>query len=168
MSGIVHLVTEISRLADDDWSTLRDLRLAALTDAPTAFGSTLTDELPLNEQAWRARVRDSAWFVATVDGRPVGLARGGQADSAGEWELLSMWVAPAHRGRGASTQLVDAVISWGQANGAGRFTLWVTEGNEPARRLYARHGFVPTGQRQPLPSNPDLHEIEMAHDLNGS
>ena len=39
--------------------------------------------------------------------------------------------------------------------------LCVTESNESARRLYRRHGFVETGRRKPLPSNPELHEEEM-------
>ena len=39
--------------------------------------------------------------------------------------------------------------------------LWVAEANEPARRLYERYGFTPTGDRQPLPSNPAVPEIRM-------
>jgi RimJ/RimL family protein N-acetyltransferase len=37
----------------------------------------------------------------------------------------------------------------------------VTEKNEPARRLYERCGFVPSGNRQPLPSDPSVEEIQM-------
>jgi ribosomal protein S18 acetylase RimI-like enzyme len=43
--------------------------------------------------------------------------------------------------------------------------LWVTETNKPARRLYERCGFKPTGERQPLPSNPALGELAMARPL---
>jgi ribosomal protein S18 acetylase RimI-like enzyme len=43
--------------------------------------------------------------------------------------------------------------------------LWVAEANEPARRLYERYGFTPTGDRQPLPSNPAVPEIRMRRPL---
>jgi ribosomal protein S18 acetylase RimI-like enzyme len=43
--------------------------------------------------------------------------------------------------------------------------LWVTEANRPARLLYERCGFTLTGERQPLPSNPDLGEIGMTFPL---
>jgi RimJ/RimL family protein N-acetyltransferase len=41
----------------------------------------------------------------------------------------------------------------------------VTDNNKPARRLYERCGFTPTGERQPLPSNPALGELAMTRDL---
>jgi ribosomal protein S18 acetylase RimI-like enzyme len=40
--------------------------------------------------------------------------------------------------------------------------LWVTETNKAARRMYERSGFTPTGERQPLPSDPALMELAMA------
>jgi hypothetical protein len=43
--------------------------------------------------------------------------------------------------------------------------LWVTETNKPARMLYERCGFSPTGERQPLPSKPHLSEIAMTRPL---
>src|ERR1700751_4674610 len=43
--------------------------------------------------------------------------------------------------------------------------LWVTVPNAPARRLYERFGFIPTGERQPLPSDPALLEIRMNRTL---
>jgi ribosomal protein S18 acetylase RimI-like enzyme len=47
-----------------------------------------------------------------------------------------------------------------------RVHLWVAESNRSARLLYERCGFRPTGERQPLPSNPQLPEIAMARSLD--
>jgi hypothetical protein len=43
--------------------------------------------------------------------------------------------------------------------------LWVTESNSPARLLYQRRGFSLTGERQPLPANPDIGEVGMTRPL---
>ena len=39
----------------------------------------------------------------------------------------------------------------GWAAGTQTLTLWVTEGNDPAKRLYESLGFQPTGERADLP-----------------
>jgi hypothetical protein len=40
--------------------------------------------------------------------------------------------------------------------------LWVADGNTAAMRAYERAGFVPTGRRQPLPSDPAVGEEQWA------
>jgi len=47
-----------------DWETLRQLRLAALADAPDAFASTLEAEVAYPDEVWRQRAEGgptSAW-----------------------------------------------------------------------------------------------------------
>jgi len=75
------------------------------------------------------------------------------------------WQAPRARGRGLGEALIGTVIDWAGARNAASVHLWVTETNKPARLLYERCGFSPTGERQPLPSNPVLGEIGMARPL---
>ena len=50
-----------------DWETLRQLRLAALADAPDAFASTLEAEVAYPDEVWRQRAEGgptSANFIA--------------------------------------------------------------------------------------------------------
>ncbi len=101
--------------------------------------------------------------VLAVDGEEtVGLVRAfAPSEDAESAELVSMWVAPQARGHGVGRQLVAAVIDWARHRSADRVDLWVTETNDPARWLYESCGFVVTGERQPLPSNPSLSEVAM-------
>ena len=158
----------VLRLAEDDWRQLREVRLAALAEAPTAFGSSLRREQGFDEVRWRAWARSAAMFVAVVDESPVGMAAGVAGKSGGQRKLVAMWVDPRWRGRDTALSLMRSVIDWAGAEGAERVTLWVAQGNDSARRLYERRGFRLTGVRKPLPSNPALWIDEMALDLPSS
>lgn len=163
MDGMV-LVREITA---DDWELMRDVRLAALAEAPSAFGSTYAREADFTEERWRGRISErSVTFFAheeTADATPAGLA--GVYVEDGAAELVSMWVRPSARGLGVGEALVEAAAAWAKTRDFGTLFLWVTESNAPAVRLYERLGFTPTGERQPLPSDPALAEIRMSREL---
>ena len=76
-----------------------------------------------------------------------------------------MYVRPRARGRGVGEALIATVVDWAAARNAATVHLWVTETNKPARLLYERCGFTPTGERQSLPSNPALDEVAMSRPL---
>ncbi len=148
-----------------DWQALRDIRLHALRDAPYAFGSTYAREATFEEAEWRRRAaRDGSFMAFLPEVGPAGLAGGFQAE-AGPVELVAMFVRPQARGRGVGEALIDAVIAWARQKDAASVHLWVTETNQPARRLYERCGFTVTPERQPLPSDPALGEIGMTRPL---
>jgi ribosomal protein S18 acetylase RimI-like enzyme len=141
-----------------DWQALRQLRLRALADAPDAFASTLEEEVAFPEEVWRQRAEGgpaSANFIAREGGVDVGLAAVfAEPDVPGRMHLVSMWVAPRYRRRGVARALVDQAVRWAAERRAREVGLWVADQNTAARRLYERLGFRPTGERQPLPSNP--------------
>jgi GNAT superfamily N-acetyltransferase len=153
---------DIERIDPDRWRMYRGVRLAALGDAPYAFGSRLEWERALGESEWRERLERRTQFIALADGQPVGTV-GARPGRERETELVSMWVAPHVRGMGLGDGLIGAVIDEARAEGADSIVLWVSEGNEPAERLYARNGFVRTGRTQPLDDDdPDRGtEFEM-------
>lgn len=156
----------VREISADDWELMRDVRLAALAEAPDAFGSTYAREVAFGEQQWRGRISDrSVTFLAYTDPTeaPAGLA--GVYVEDGTADLVSMWVRPGYRGRGVGEALVDAAACWAKEHDFGSLWLWVTETNGAARRLYERCFFTTTGGRQPLPSNPALAEIRMSRAL---
>ena len=148
-----------------DWEALRRLRLRALADAPRAFASTLEAELAFPDDVWRRRAGDdpgSATFIASDGGADIGLARiFAEPDPPGRTHLVSMWVDPGHRRRGVARTLIDRAVRWATEHRADEVILWVADQNAAARRLYERIGFRPTGERQPLPSDPAQGESLM-------
>jgi GNAT superfamily N-acetyltransferase len=124
---------------------VRAVRLAALADSPSAFGSTPERE-QYYEERWREWSRNVATFLASRDGIPVGM--GGMAvDSADERTVVAMWVHPEHRRMGIATALLDAVRMRARADGATKLVLWVTRSKgaattstlEPASRRQVNH-----------------------------
>ena len=157
----------VREIAKDDWEQMRDVRLAALAEAPSAFGSSYAREAAFTEEQWRGRISErSVTFFARVDSAgsaPAGLA--GVYVEDGTANLVSMWVRPPARGLGVGKALIEAAAAWAKARGFAALFLWVTEPNTSARRLYEQCGFTPTGERQPLPSDPALTEIWMSRTL---
>jgi GNAT superfamily N-acetyltransferase len=148
----------VARVATQQWRDVRDARLRALSDSPGAFASSHAREVGADDATWQQRVDDGAWFVARDGTEPVGLVAGVADRETGGPHLISMWVDPRARGRGVGLALVDAVKDWAAAAGGSQLILWVADGNDGARRLYERCGFLDTGRRQPLPSDPTVGE----------
>ena len=139
----------IRRGVPEDWAASKALRLRALADSPAAFSSTLEHELAYDDDVWATRLERAATFFAVDSGDDfVGTVTGiaDRHEPVGR-EVVAMWVAPEWRGRGVGGALLDAVVEWARAEGAASIALWVADGNDPARRLYERCGFVDTGQR---------------------
>ncbi|MEP6477697.1 MAG: GNAT family N-acetyltransferase [Actinomycetota bacterium] len=149
----------IARLGPGEWDVYRDIRLAALEDAPSAFGSQLAAERDRTEAEWRDRLEHRTQFVALDDGRPVATA-GCLTEVDGAAELVSMWVAPPARGTGVADLLVEAVVADALDRGCETIVLWVSDGNEVAEGLYARHGFARTGREQPVDVGQPLRGME--------
>jgi GNAT superfamily N-acetyltransferase len=157
----------------DEGQKLREIRLRALAESPSAFGSTLAETEARPEAYWRERAErdatatESVLVVADDDSGWVGLAGGCIDNCSGvrRAELISMWVDPAYRGRSLGRYLVEHIVAWARHRNAERVTLWVTQGNTPAISLYTRCGFRATGVTQRLPSNPALLEQQMVLDL---
>lgn len=145
-------MVSIRRISTEDFEVVKRLRLAALADAPSAFESELAEEQAMPEEAWQRRLGSNVagiktvGFLAVVDGTEQGLVVGVRdADIA---ELVSLWVAPCARGRGAGRALTEAVCSWAKARGCAEVVLSVTETNATATALYRNAGFELTGENQ--------------------
>lgn len=149
---------DVRAATEADWAALRTVRLAALSDAPTAFGVRHADAAAVGEDGWRERAagRMGPRFWLAWDGiEPVGLAGGGVA-SDGRYHLIAMWLAPAWRGAGVAARLVDAVKAHAAALDQASIVLDVAPENMRAAAFYRRCGFVFIDEWEPLASHPAI------------
>lgn len=160
------------RIQPDDGRRLKEVRLRALLTDPDAFGASYEDAASHGDDHWEERATAAAsgneQFIAIAEdgGRVVGMVGAYTPQDASHLRhLVSTWVAPEARGKGLGSELVVSVVEWARTTGASEVTLWVVDGNRPAIALYEGAGFVPTGERQPLPSNPSLVESLMSLSL---
>jgi GNAT superfamily N-acetyltransferase len=151
----------VRRIRPEDWPVARFLRLRGLGDAPGAFAKTYQEESVQPDAYWIDRAAAAcsgngrATFLAFDGRRPAGITTG-IVDDDGQPQLVSIWVDPSLRGRRLGESLVNAVVQWALDGGFERISLWVTEGNDPAIRLYQRLGFQPTDRTDALRPGSDL------------
>jgi GNAT superfamily N-acetyltransferase len=153
----------IRRLAPDETELLKELRLSALVDAPSAFASTYEQAAAVADDDWRFLLRPEGHptFVWEHERGTQGMAVGAHDDAVTDVvHLFAMWVRPGARGGGVADALVARVLEWAREQSARFVRLHVTSDNEDAERLYARHGFVRTG-RSRLRERDGLLENEM-------
>jgi GNAT superfamily N-acetyltransferase len=155
----------VARVGEDSWRSWREVRLAALADAPGAFADTFAEAAALPERDWRAMARTGAIFIASAGPEPVGVAAGVSRAAPAERGLGAMWVAPPWRGAGAAPMLAGAVIAWARSEGAARLMLWVPADHPRARAFYERQGFRATGRSRPFPGSGARSICEMSLDL---
>lgn len=148
-----------------DWEALKTIRLAALLDAPTAFGVSHQAAAAYTEAQWRQRAATGGtafWLAFEDDGdAPVGMI-GGAVDGQGQYNLIGMWVAGPYRGSGAARQLVDAVKAHAVEQGHARIVLDVAPENARAARFYLNQGFTFLDEWEPLESHPEIRVQKMA------
>ncbi|HEV7934562.1 MAG TPA: GNAT family N-acetyltransferase [Actinomadura sp.] len=159
---------EVRRLTEHEWQIWRDVRLAALRDAPDAFHSTLEREQAYDQARWRDMAKP-AWgvkVVAFAGDSPVGVVGGYVCQEVeGAVDLFGMWVSPAARGSGVGAELVREVIAWANERDYAEMRLWVVDGNEHAQRLYVRLGFTATDEFSAHPRDRSARYQLMIRDL---
>ena len=174
MSGDDHGVAVIRWIRPDEVEVYREFRLRALADAPYAFSDSTAAALARSPRFWVERVAQTSaglTSVLVVAADPLTDAWLGMTGCYLDDEdptaanVVSVWVEPAARRRGLAGRLVRAACAWARDRGVTTARLWVTASNLGPQRIYRAAGFTLTGARHPLPSNPDLEEVEMAHTL---
>ncbi len=142
----------IRGLGPDDAAAYLALRLLALRESPTAFGTSYEEEVGRSlDEVRRALHTAFGWNLlgAFIGEALVGMARLDREESLKERHrasLRSMYVHPAHRRAGVGRVLVQEQLDIAHTMpGLRQITLAVTAGNAPAISLYESFGFTSYG-----------------------
>jgi RimJ/RimL family protein N-acetyltransferase len=138
---------EVRRLLPADAARYRDIRLEGLQQSPEAFGSIYEIESAEPLSWFAERLGDSAIFGGFDGPDLLGIVgffikRGAKETHKGV--LWGMYVRASARKTGLGRRLAEAIIDHARQR-VEILQLRVVAGNEPARRLYARLGFVDYG-----------------------
>ena len=176
MTGSVAVCETVTvrRVEEADWPLLRAVRLEMLADSPSAYLETVTDAHQRTEEQWRARARrgSSGGTDLALAAEPAGTTARWVAylacfvDGPGRAHLVSVYVAPEHRGTGLAGAMVDEVRRWARDEARVQsLHLYVHEDNVRARAFYRRNGFAETGRSLPYELNPAELDLEMDQSL---
>jgi ribosomal protein S18 acetylase RimI-like enzyme len=161
----------LERITADNVFVFKAVRLAALKDSPSAFGSTYAKESRFSDADWLKRV--TTWtsvraigYLAMDSGTACGIAAGflDEHDPI-KAHLVSMWVAPEHRRCGIGQTLIAAIVDWTRDHGVQELHLMVTCSNTVAIKFYERLGFSMTGYTEPYPNDVSVVEYEMSRPI---
>jgi GNAT superfamily N-acetyltransferase len=148
------------------------VRLRALQDFPSAFGSTYEKESRFSEADWLKRAiawtREGSIAYLTMDREePCGIVAGFlDKEDSRRAHVASMWVAPAYRRGGLGNALINAIETWAEGLDVTELQLMVTNINRGAIQFYVHLGFAMTGVTEPYPNDPALFEYQMLKKLS--
>jgi len=164
-------IMEIRRVRKEDGKLLREIAIRMYSDSPDAFSETLEEAKQRTAEQWDSRAKwlaespDVMGLIAYDDNWSCGFNMGlvGRfINGSMDWQcrdratISRTWVDPKARRKGVAKALTDAAKNWAIEKGVKLVELQVTENNEAAKSFYKKLGFIDTGHREPLNSNPKL------------
>jgi ribosomal-protein-alanine N-acetyltransferase len=107
-----------------------------------SFPTAWSTQAYVNELANPAAV-----YLVALEGETI-VGYGGEWVIMDEVHITTIAVSREHRGKQIGERLFSEMLAIGIRRGATRATLEVREGNDVARRLYMKYGFVDVAQRK--------------------
>lgn len=142
---------QVEELSPDQWSRVRELRLASLRDSAHAFGGNIETETAESESEWRAKFEKLTYLVASIDGSDSAIMTV-EILSKGDFETTcwigGCWAAPEFRGVGLLKAMMKYVDQNADEKGWHRQGLGVWEDNHLAIAAYEKLNFVAIGDPQ--------------------
>ncbi len=148
----------IIKLPSEEWRRYKELRLEALQDSPTSFGTSYVEAAADPDGTWeeileKVQSSDGQWLrFAEANQKLIGMV-GAYKERSNKTRhranIIAVYVSPSMRGKGIARRLAETLI---QDIGADpeiiAIDLDVTAGNHAAERLYTSLGFKEIGYKE--------------------
>jgi mycothiol synthase len=116
-------------------------------DCPEVNGVRTIDEVIVGHQA-QGRYDPDRWWLATFEGRPVGVTLLIELPESGAWDLSYMGIVPEARRQGFAREMLLRALFEARAADVVNVILSVDKRNQPAWNLYRSVGFEPFDRRE--------------------
>lgn len=142
---------KVRLLAKDEWQLYREVRLAALHEAPEAFVARLEEEKSYSDEFWRERANRAHRVIAERGDEPVGVIGLGMHNQDPQTgEVFGLWTAPTVRGQRVAWRLVETASQQAAEDGYRQLYFWAGSDNASAVGFASSFGFRPTEERRPV------------------
>ena len=131
---------------DETLGCILDASYQDTLDCPGLCGLRQTEDIILGHKTC-GRQDPGGWLLARVDGAYAGTILVNHSRNDDNVELVYLGLAPAVRGRGLGTFLLQTILARYSGSSFRRMTLAVDTKNLPAIRIYEALGFRGTGNR---------------------
>jgi ribosomal protein S18 acetylase RimI-like enzyme len=116
-------------------------------DCPEVNGVRGIEEVIVGHQS-QGRYDPERWWLATLEGRPVGVMMLMELPETGDWDVSYMGVVPERRQQGFAREMLLRALFEARAADVFNVTLSVDGRNRPAWNLYRGVGFEPFDRRE--------------------
>ena len=160
----------IQPAAKSEAQRLRSLRLAALKDAPYAYGAKYEVDKDKPISVWQESLEISNWFFASIDGEDIGLVGVEKAgtDRISDCWIFGWWIAEQYRGQGVVKLMLEEIDKFCLENNWLHQGLGVWPENQRAVAAYIKLGFASGEELIPSRSIPDQMYQPMYRQLGQS
>jgi RimJ/RimL family protein N-acetyltransferase len=159
---------KIEKASATEAERLKRLRLAALKDAPYAYGAVYEVDKEKPISFWQQTLVNSNWFFTSIDGVDIGLIGVEKAakDRGSDCWIFGWWIEQSFRGQGVAALMLNAIDKFCIENKWLKQGLGVWPENQRAIAAYLKLGFIAGGEPIPSRSKPGQLYLPMYRNLS--
>jgi len=159
---------QITKAVATEAERFKSLRLAALKDAPYAYGAQYEVDKEKPISFWQQTLVNSNWYFTSIDGVDIGLIGVEKAakDRGSDCWISGWWIAQSFRGQGVAALMLSAIDKFCIENRWQKQGLGVWPENQRAIAAYLKLGFIAGGEPIPSRSKPGQLYLPMYRNLS--
>ena len=163
----------VKKILKSDWQKYRDIRLEALKNEPSAFGSSYITELNRTDKDWQERFSmveksdGDRFFHSVCDNNRMISIGGAFRDNNDEWNVVAIYTKSEYRGLGIGKLLMTNILDEFNNRAIKKIFLKVNINQKAAISLYKKFDFkiINTVKNKLMGDGNYYDEYEMIKEL---